>query len=431
MHRLIYTVALYLATPLFLAHLLMRGFGNPAYWHRWSERFALFVKAAGPQPLIWLHAVSVGEARASQPLVRRLCEQYPEHRMLITTTTPTGSDQVRQMFGKGELAGRIDHCYLPYDYPSAIRRFLRRKQPQLVIVMETEIWPNLFHQCRARQIPLCMVNVRLSTGSYQGYRRFRQLVAATLQQVSLMLVQTRDDQQRLLDLGAAPENIRVTGSIKYDLHLPDDIRQQAQALRQQWGESRPVLLAASTHEGEEMQVLQAYATLRQQHKDLLLVLVPRHPERFVLVTKMANAEKYNVMRRTRQQGKPVPPVVNVLVGDTMGELQTFFGACDVAFVGGSLVDVGGHNILEAAALGIPTVVGPHVSNFRDITRDAVSYGACMQVQDPQQLATVVSELLSNRERYRQMAAASLKLIEDNRGALDKTLQQVTLLMKNG
>ena len=429
MPRHLYTLALYCASPLFLLHLLARGFGNPAYWRRWRERFGLVARSQSEAPLIWLHAVSVGETRAAQPLVRRLCEHYPDHRMLITTTTPTGSEQVNMLFTNSDVGDRIDHCYMPYDLPGAISRFLRRKKPAAVIIMETEIWPNLFHQCRRGHIPLSMVNVRISAGSYQGYRRFPKLVAATLNQASLMLVQTKDDRDRLLFLGAAEDRVEVTGSIKYDLHLPQQIQQQAQTLRQQWGTARPILLAASTHEGEETQLLAAYKILLAKHKDLLLVLVPRHPERFDAVAKLASAEKFSVMRRTQQKDKTVPADTQVLIGDTMGELQTFFGACDVAFVAGSLVDIGGHNILEASALGIPTVVGPHVSNFKDIIKDAVSCGACIQVEDQQSLVHNIELLLTDKVKYQQMAEASLALIKNNRGALDKTLDQLGPLLE--
>ena len=430
MPRQLYTLALYLASPLFLLHLLLRGFGNPAYWRRWPERFGLVARSQSDAPLIWLHAVSVGETRAAQPLVRRLCELYPRHRILITTTTPTGSEQVGLLFGNSDLADRIDHCYMPYDLPGAISRFLKRKRPAAVIIMETEIWPNLFHQCRRGQIPLSMVNVRISAGSYQGYRRFPRLVAATLNQASLMLVQTEDDRGRLLFLEAPEKRVIVTGSIKYDLHLPDGIHQQTQALRQQWGASRPILLAASTHEGEEAQLLAAYKILAATHKDLLLVLVPRHPERFDAVSKLVTAATLSVMRRTQQKNQPVAAQTQVLVGDTMGELQLFFGACDVAFVAGSLVDIGGHNILEASALGIPTIVGPHVSNFKDIIKDAVSCGACIQIEDQQSLVDNIELLLTDNERYQQMADASLALIKNNRGALDKTLDQLAPLLDN-
>ena len=419
MQRLLYSIVFYLVSPLFIVHLLVRGLGNPAYWRRWPERFGLGSAVNTPGSLIWIHAVSVGETRATQPLVAALRQHYPDHRILLTTTTPTGSDQVRLLYGD-----TVDHCYMPYDLPGAIRRFLRRWQPSLAIIMETEIWPNLFQQCRARNIALCMMNVRISDKSFGGYQRFAPLVRLALSDAALIMAQTATDRKRLQALGARSDSLHVTGSIKYDLSVSDEVRIKSRDIHEQWGTRRAILLAASTHDGEEQQLLTVYRRLKQQYGNLLLELVPRHPERFDAVTRLAQSEKYKVMRRTRQQGQPLSADVDILVGDTMGELQAFYGACTLAFVGGSLAEIGGHNILEAAALGVPTLVGPHVSNFRDITRDAVAEGATVQVDNADQLFDVIDGLLADPAACNAMANAARDLVENNRGALASSLRLI-------
>jgi 3-deoxy-D-manno-octulosonic-acid transferase len=418
--------------------LAWRGFRNPDYWRRIPERFGFITmhrdvqvsraQDAQERPLpaaprhIWIHAVSVGEARAAAPLVKALFDRYPDHRILITTMTPTGSATVRQLFG-----GQVAHCYVPYDYPSAVRRFLDRTRPELAFIMETELWPNIFHLCRARGIPVLVTNARMSDASMQRYLKFAHLTRATLAQVSLIAAQSAADAQRLVNLGAEAARVQVTGSIKFELALPASLREAAEVLRGAWGRARPVWIAASTHEGEDEPVLTAFAELKRRFPDLLLVLVPRHPERFASVVRRARKSGFNVAQRS-QQHAALAPAVEILIGDTMGELQLFFAAADVAFVGGSLVPTGGHNLLEPAAVGVPSVFGPHMFNFAEIAALTLERGAGVQVADSAGLVRAVTEFLENPDRRFEAGEAGRRLVEENRGALEHTLRLVSQLL---
>jgi len=415
----VYTWFLRLLFPLVLLRLLWRGFSNPHYWRRIPERFGFVAPTVAPR-LIWIHAVSVGEVRATVPLVRTIMGSYPDYSLLITTMTPTGSAQVMQLFGD-----KVAHCYVPYDFPSAVRRFLDRVKPVIAIIMETELWPNLFHTCRARGIPVFVTNVRMSESSMYKYLRFARLTRTTLNQASLFAVQSQADAQRLLTLGAEPARVQVTGSIKFELGISASLREATEVLRRAWGQDRPVWLAASTHEGEEEMVLAALAELKKQPRfaRLLLVLVPRHPERFALVVKLCRKNGFTTAQRSKNRGA-VDTTVEVLVGDTMGELQLFFGAADVAFIGGSLVPTGGHNLLEAAAMGKPVIFGPHMFNFQEISQMALERGAGVQIQSAAQLAPVAADFLGNANRRDRAGEAGRKMVEENRGALVKTLELI-------
>jgi 3-deoxy-D-manno-octulosonic-acid transferase len=419
----LYTLLLVLLFPFVLLRLALRGFRNHDYWRRIPERFG-FIAAPDGAPLIWLHAVSVGEARAAVPLVKRLAEEYVHHRFLITTMTPTGSATVRQTLGD-----RVVHCYVPYDYPSAVRRFLDRTRPVLAVIMETELWPNLFHECRARGIPLLVANVRLSERSARRYRRVAPLVRATLEQVSRFGVQNEADAARLRALGAPPENVEVTGSIKFELSLPASLIESAEVLRRTWGADRPVWLAASTHDGEDEPLLQAHAELRRQARfaNALLVLVPRHPERFSAVVKLCRRHGLNTAQRSLVPGM-LDPAAEVLVGDTMGELQLFYAAADVAFVGGSLVATGGHNLLEASAVGKPVVFGPHMFNFTEIAAMTIERGAGVQVRTAAELAPAIGDFLGNANRRFGAGEAGRRMVEENRGALVHTVNLIEKLL---
>ena len=396
----------------------LRGLRNPAYRQRWSERFgyAPVMEQAG---CIWLHAVSVGETRAAVPLVRALMQHYPGRRILITTMTPTGSDQVRELFGK-----QVEHCYVPYDLPTAVWRFLNRTRPALVIIMETELWPNLFHQCHTRGIPLILANVRMSEKSARGYRRFAGLTRATLANVSRVGAQTEADAGRLRALGAT--QVEVTGSIKFEMDVPAELAARTAALRNGFGK-RPVWVAASTRVGEEEYVLDAFTHLREQFPDLLLVLVPRHPERFDSVAKLCQQRGFRIERRSARKDGLTPDTA-ILLGDTMGEMLLFHAAADVSYIGGSLVPLGGQNLLEAAAVGTPVVFGPHMFNFSDISRMALERGAGRQVQDAAELASAVADYLENPAARNAAGAAGQRMVAENRGALAKTLALLRQLL---
>jgi len=419
-----YTWLLRLLLPWVGLRLAWRGLRNPDYWRRIPERFGFIPRLAAAR-VIWIHAVSVGEVRAAVPLVRELTARYPDHQLLITSMTPTGSAQVKQLFD-----GRVAHCYAPYDYPKAVRRFLERTHPRLAIVMETELWPNIFHLCRARAIPVFVANVRMSESSQQKYQRFPRLTRATLQQVSRFAVQSSADMQRLLVLGAEPDTVVLTGSIKFEPNTGASMREAAEVLRIAWGQSRSVWLAASTHEGEEEAVLAAFTELKKQVRfaTILLVLVPRHPERFAGVTRLCRKHGFQISLRSENCGA-LNDTVEVLVGDTMGELPLFYAAVDCAFVGGSLVPTGGHNLLEACAVGKPVVFGPHMFNFQEISQMTLERGAGVQIQNASQLAPAVSDFLGNANRRDQAGEAGRKMVEENRGALAANLRIIEQLLK--
>ena len=405
----LYTLALYLIMPAVLLRLIWRSLRAPDYRARWGERFGRFPRQL--ERSLWIHAVSVGEVQAAERLVRALLKDYPEWPVVVTTTTPTGSRQVEKLFGD-----TVHHGYFPYDVPVALRRFMARARPRLLILIETELWPNLMAECATRGIPTILANARLSERSARAYARFggfsRDLFAA----VGLIAAQAPADAERFLGLGVARNRVRVTGSIKFDIRLPASMMEEADVLRRQWM-GRDVWVAASTHEGEDEWVLEAHRRVLEQVPGALLVLVPRHPERFERVSTLSERLGFATVRRS--QRRPVPAEVTVFVGDTMGELPMFLGAAEAAFVGGSLVPTGGHNVLEPAALGIPVVFGPHMFNFSTISRMLLSQGGAVQISDAAELPGVIVRWLSDSSERTRVGEAGRRVIEENRGALER------------
>ncbi len=414
--RFLYTTVLYLLTPLVLIRLAVRGLRAPAYWQRWSERFGFVLRLQGERPL-WVHAVSVGEVQAALPLVRALRERYPARPLLVTTSTPTGAARVQALFDDD-----VYHLYLPYDLPDAVARFLTRTRPRIALIMETEVWPNLFRGCRRRGIPLLMVNARLSERSAAGYRKLARLTRQTLADVTAVAAHAAQDAERLKSLGAPAERVQVTGNIKFDVRLPPSLLEQAAALRRQCGTDRPVWIAASTHEGEDEQVLAAFEVVRSRLPETLLILVPRHPERFTRVTALCKRAGYRTVARS--QDVPCNAQTDVFVGDTMGELPLFYAAADVAFVGGSLVPSGGHNPLEPAAVGVATLFGPNMFNFDEISRLLLNAGAARQVNDAGQLAASVIDWLRDAPKRNAVGDQGRAVVAANRGALEAVLGMV-------
>ncbi len=419
MARLLYTLLIYLCLPLILLRLLWRGARAPAYRRRWGERFGFVERLAAAQAVIWVHSVSVGETIAAAPLVRRLQKQHPEAILLVTTMTPTGSAQVKKIFGNS-----VEHCYAPYDMPDAITRFLRRTHPALLIIMETELWPNLIHACHRRAIPVVLANARLSAKSAAGYAKVGRLSRPMLRELTAIAAQTKADGERFAQLGVSSEALEVTGNIKFDLQLDGALRKKAALLKKQWQGSsgRPVWLAASTHRGEDEIILDAYSQVLEQRPDLLLVLVPRHPERFDEVAALCSEAGYRLQRRSdggADDRSQLESSVQIVLGDTMGELLSFCGASDLTFVGGSLVDVGGHNLIEPAAWGVPVLSGPHLFNFTEVSRLLAEAGGLAICATATELAEQVVALLVDAGLHRQMSSAALAVTEANRGALDR------------
>jgi 3-deoxy-D-manno-octulosonic-acid transferase len=418
----IWPVASYLLLPYAVLSLLWRALRYRPYAEHWPERFGFMSRPAGRR-IIWVHAVSVGEVRSAAALVQALQSRYPSHTVLVTTMTPTGAEQVRKLFG-----GSVEHRYLPYDVPDMVARFLDRIRPELALIAETEFWPNLFAACRRRNIPLFLVNVRISASALAGYLRMPQTARTMFTSAELVCAQTRTDAQRLRNLGVMESGLFVTGNLKFDAPVPSNVHESGRALRRQWGEGRAIWVAGSTHAGEESKLLDTYSKLKSLWPSLLLVLVPRNPERFGSVYRYCRIRRLSVVRRSAQDGE-IPVDVDVVLGDTMGELQHFYAAADVAFVGASLVKLGGHNILEACAVGVPVVFGPHMFHCEDVAALAVECGAARQVYDAAALAEAVDAYLGNAELRRAAGVAALRMVEQNCGSLELTLELVSREMR--
>ncbi|WP_339458936.1 lipid IV(A) 3-deoxy-D-manno-octulosonic acid transferase [Pseudomonas sp. EA_105y_Pfl2_R69] len=428
MNRSLYTLLFHLGLPLVAGRLAWRAWRAPAYSRRIGERFALGLPTLKPGG-IWLHAVSVGESIAAAPLVRELLARYPQLPITISCMTPTGSERIQALFGGPEYAGRVQHCYLPYDLPWAAARFLDRVQPRLAVIMETELWPNHIHQCARRGIPVALANARLSERSARGYARFAKLTAPMLAELSLIAVQTAAEAERFRSLGARPECVEVTGSIKFDLRIDPELLDRAAALRGRWqAESRLVWIAASTHAGEDEIVLAAHRQLLKLNPDALLILVPRHPERFGSVFELCQRQGFSTQRRS--SGAPLAAGDQVLLGDTMGELLFLYALADLAFVGGSLVANGGHNLLEPAALGKPVLSGPHLFNFLEIAAQLREAGALREVADADDLAQQIEQLWRAPEAAQAMREAGLAVLQRNQGALARLLAGLERLVKS-
>lgn len=415
--RTLYTGLFYFLLPFILLRLLWRAMAAPAYAKRWAERFGFFSPLVTNKKVVWLHTVSVGEFLAALPLIRRL-QADASLQLVITTTTPTGSERVRSALGDS-----VFHVYAPYDLPDALGRFLRRVKPALFLVMETELWPNTLAACAKRAIPSLLINGRLSERSARGYARFSALTKPMLDDLSLALIQNTVDAQRFIDLGLPKAKAVVTGNIKFDLFLGDELRGQAQQLKQQLSAQgqRPVLIAASTHQGEDEIILDAFAQVRASNsaaaQRAVLVLVPRHPERFERVGQLCSARGFELARRSEQQWSDS---ADILLGNTMGELLLMFGASDMAFVGGSLVPNGGHNFIEPAAWGLPLLSGEHLFNFAEVASLMTEAGALVRVSSAAQLAQAFLQLIDDKSERERRGAAALNVALDNRGALDKT-----------
>ena len=410
---------LYLALPVVLIRLVLRAANNSQYFGRALQRFGWTLEKANIQQNgVWIHAVSVGEVNASIPLVRSIQASHPHLPVLVTTMTPTGFERVVKSFGDA-----VSHCYLPYDYPGSVNRFLKTAKPRLAIIMETEIWPNYISRCHHLKIPMVYTNVRLSARSYSGYRKYKGLFTPLLKQVSQFSVQSDADANRLIRLGAPSETVHVTGSIKFEIELPASTIEASQSIRRGLGWDRPVWVAGSTHEEEESMVLDAFLKAKKACPDLLLVLVPRHPERFTTVYRLANRFGCETVLRS-ESGTEIPSSTEVYLIDTMGELPLFIAASDLTFIGGSLVPTGGHNVLEACAAGVAAVFGPHMFNFQEISSLVIERGAGIQVLDSEELAAVVVKLIEDAVLRDQYGVQGKAFVEENRGALKKIRELV-------
>lgn len=416
MSRFIYTFAFSLLLPFILLRLLWRSRQNPAYRQRLAERFGFVKPLATGKQCIWIHSVSVGETIAARPLVEQLLREYPEHTLWITTTTPTGSDTVKRLYGE-----RVLHSYFPYDLPDIVARFLKRVQPNLLLVMETEIWPNLYAACRKRNIPLLLLNARLSERSFQRYRKFAALTRPTIGCIHWIGARSEQDAAFFQQLGANPEQTGACGNLKFALQIPDDLPAQAAELKQSWG-NRPMTVAASTHAGEDEILLSAFARIHQQVPNALLILVPRHPERFDAVYKSCADSGLPTIRRS--SGKPVAETTTILLGDSMGELLLWYALADIAFIGGSLVPHGGHNPLEAAAFGVPVLSGAHTHNFTDIFPDLYAANGAVEISNETNLYTQWLTWLQDDASRQHAGAQAASFFTQRQSVLECLLQHI-------
>ena len=417
--RFLYNLLTYILLIPYAAFWLARGIGDRMYFDRVGQRLGFGYPRLAR--CIWIHAVSVGEVVAAVPLIRALAKRYPDYPLLVTTVTPTGAARVAAIFGD-----TVTHAYIPFEAPPAVNRFFAATNPQITMVLETEIWPNLYRGCGVRGIPLLLVSARISPRSVNSYRRLVPLFRETLSHGIIIAAQSEADADRFLSLGAAPERTRVTGNIKFDIELAPDLADKGREFRHELFGERPVWIAASTHDGEETAILDAHRSLLESRPDLLLILVPRHPQRFDAVRELVENQRMTMVARTEE--RVCDDDTQVFLGDTMGELPLFYAASDVAFVAGSLVPVGGHNLLEPAALGLPLLSGPHVFNAQEIADMFVETGACRITEGSEAIAAAVAELVVDRQEARRMGELGRQILERNRGALARLLGMVEPLL---
>lgn len=436
--RTLYSAAWWVALPLVLVRLWWRGRKEPGYRQHWGERLGFyrgtsgdrrapmtggaFPSVRGNAPLIWVHAVSVGETRAAEPLIDALLAGYPDHTILLTHMTPTGRATGQALFSKH--APRVRQCYLPYDTGFMAGRFIQHFAPSVCVLMETEVWPNLIAQCVRHRIPVALVNARLSERSLAKAQRLPGLMTEAALGISCVAAQTEADAARVRQFGV--RNVEVTGSIKFDVTPPEAALIRGAQLRTQFG-SRPVLLCASTREGEEALILDAMKAPQLQRA--LVVIVPRHPQRFDEVARMVAARGMTVSRRSSLGEAPLGTDVRVFVGDSMGEMFAYYAACDIAFIGGSLLPLGGQNLIEACALGKPVLIGPHTFNFGPVSDDAIEAGAALRVPDAPAMLDQAARLLQTEDARAEMGAKAKSFAQQHRGATMRTIALLQTLIK--
>lgn len=413
--RYLYTFIIYLLVPVVLLRLFLLGSKNPAYRQRWKERFGFLSWNKVDDPVIWVHAVSVGEVNAATPIINSLLEEYPNHLLLVTTVTPTGAVTVEKQFGNN-----VRHYYLPYDLPYSVKKFLNVVKPSVLITMETEIWPNLYQACKNLNIPILIINARLSLQSAKRYRLVSTLMQETLSLVDIIAAQTSSDAERFISFGAVREKVFVTGNLKFDINVPPSIKEQAQSLKRYFSVNRPIWIAASTHEGEDEIILNAHINIMKEFSDAILIVAPRHPERSDKIASLCKKLGLNFVKRSNQKTFTSDHAVYLL--DTLGELQLHYAASQVAFVGGSLVATGGQNMMEPASLGLPVITGPHTFNFTEITELLSAQDALIRVSNEQQLMQEVCMLLADANERHHRGEIGREVIESNRGNIRRLMK---------
>ncbi|MGR5064567.1 lipid IV(A) 3-deoxy-D-manno-octulosonic acid transferase [Photobacterium sp. DNB22_13_2] len=415
--RALYTLLLATASPLLLFGLYRRRPNKPTFGPRWKEHFGFTppLSATNSTQPIWIHAVSVGESIAVIPVIKAIKAQNPKQTIVVTTTTSTGAEQI------SKLGNLVEHRYMPIDFAWCVRGFLRSTHPSAMLIMETELWPNTLATVHNAGIPVIVMNARLSARSAKRYAKFQPVFNMIAPNLNHLLCLHKDDAERFADLGIPANRLSVTGSVKFDIQIESTLLEQSQQLRQQLGGMRPVWIAASTHKGEDEQILEAFKAVKNQHPECLLILVPRHPERFDSVTELCLSQQLNCVRRTSAQN--VDDTTDVYLADTMGEMLLLMGAADVTVMCGSLIGdkVGGHNMLEPAALAKPILTGPSYYNFTDITQQLEAAGALAVCDNAKQIGERLTALLSDPAQCQRMGEAAIEVVRQNQGAVAKTL----------
>jgi 3-deoxy-D-manno-octulosonic-acid transferase len=409
--QFIYSLLLYLALPFLFIRLYLKGEKNVGYRKHWAERLGHIPHM--PAHCIWVHAVSFGESVVATPLIKALLAHYPDTPILITNTTPTGREHIQRTFGE-----QVHQAYLPFDTPTFVNRFLDTIQPKALLLLETELWPNVLSLCQARGIPCLLMNARLSERSFKRYGQAANASKKMMQALTHIAVQTETEAARFITLGATADKTTITGSIKFDISLPTPDKKVLAILQKSIG-TRPVITAASTHKGEETQLLEAFKTVLKTVPDALLVLVPRHTNRVDEIKKLIATQRLTLAQRSKNE--PVTASTNIYLGDTMGEMGLYFTICNIAFVGGSLVNTGGHNVLEPASIAKPVLFGPHMHNFLEISKSLLAAQGAVKVRDASHLAKAISHLIEDKTARLEMGTCAKDLVEQNRGALDKSV----------
>ena len=416
--HILYNLFTYLLFIPFTIYWVLKGLFNTSYLDRLWQRFGLGYKKF--KKCIWVHAVSVGEVQAVSPLIFALLKKFPQHQVVITTVTPTGAQRATKLFGD-----TVHHCYIPFEFPNAIYSFLESINPLAAMIVETEIWPNLYRGCGIRRIPLILVSARISRSSMPKYRKLLPLIRETLSHGIVIAAQSKADANRFVELGASPERTHVIGNIKFDIEIDDKLIKHGKEIRKRFRD-RPVWIAASTHEGEEKKILAAHRILLKNFPDLLLIIAPRHPERFSRVKDLIKKSSFNLISRS---GFEKTDCYEVFLLDSMGEVTLFFAASDIVFVGGSLVPIGGHNILEPAIQGLPIIIGPYFYNSEEVVNTFIEDDACVVVEDETKLATHISALLYDSAKAKRMGQKGLKIVRKNKGAIERLIHILNPILK--
>jgi len=416
--RGLYSTILTLLSPA----LLWKAQKETTELNNFSERLG-YTPSLPIKPVIWLHAASVGEVIAATPLIDRLQQQFDQHLLVVTTMTATGARQARKA-----LKGKGTQLMIPLDLPWFANRFLDSLKPEVAIIMETEIWPNLIHGCHQREIPLVFANGRLSERSMLSYQKFKETTEEVLADIYAVAAKSQEDAQRFIELGAPRDKVSVTGSIKFDINPAPELLEQGQVLKETLFGERPVWVAGSTHAGEDERLLEAHKLLLQEHSDAVLILVPRHPQRFDDVADLIESQEFSFKRRSRDEGFEEND--QVLLADTMGELMLMYAASDIAFVAGSLMPIGGHNLLEPASLGKPVLSGGHLFNFADVAETFDQHKALIRCSDPADIFAQLRPLVELPDLRRELGEKAMAVVESNRGALDKQFAIIEQAMKS-